>query len=152
MNPRFIEEMGWEMGQVYAAVTDRILINLARHFPLVRQGKNLGSWNYQVEKLAELGKVTRETEKIILDSLEGGDQALQGVLEETIRKSLEQVDKPLKEAAKRGLLLGEGFIPPEVAPNQMQAFKYCPPPTSPSWYRSDLHRSSPTVRLAMAQA
>ena len=123
MNPRFIEEMGWRMGEVYAAVTDRILINLARHFPLVKEGKRLGSWNYQVEKLAEMGQVTRETEQIILGSLEGGDRALQEVLEATIRKSLDGVDKQLKQAAEKGMLLGKGFLPPEIAPNQMQAFK-----------------------------
>ena len=32
MNPRWIEEMSWRMGEVYGAVVDRILINLARHF------------------------------------------------------------------------------------------------------------------------
>ena len=123
MNPRFIEEMGWRMGDVYGAVTDRILINMARHFPYVQEGKHLGSWEYQVRKLAEMGQVTRETEQIILDSLEGGDRALQEVLEATIRKSLDGVDKQLKQAAEKGLLLGEGFLPPEIAPNQMQAFR-----------------------------
>ena len=63
MNPRIIEEMGWRMGEVYAAVTDRILINLARHFPYIAEGaKPGGAWDYQVRKLAELGQVTRETE------------------------------------------------------------------------------------------
>ena len=123
MNPRFIEEMGWRMGEVYAAVTDRILINLAHHFPFVKEGKHIGSWDYMVQKLAEMGQVSRETEAIIIESLAGGDEALQGVLEETIRKSLEQVDKPLKQAAEKGLLLGHGYIPPDIAPNQMQTFQ-----------------------------
>lgn len=115
--------MGWRMGEVYAAVTDRILVNLARHFPFVKEGKHLGSWDYQARMLAEMGQVSRETEAIIIESLQGGDQALHEVLEETIRKSLKTVDKPLKEAAERGLLLGRGFIPPNIAPNQMQAFQ-----------------------------
>lgn len=124
MNPRFIEEMGWRMGEVYAAVTDRILINLARHFPFIASGGIPGgAWDYQVRKLAELGQVTRETEAIILQSMEGGDAALAEILEEVIRDSLKKVDKPLRQAAEKGLLLGEGFLPPEVAPNQMQAFK-----------------------------
>lgn len=124
MNPRFIEEMGWRMGEVYAAVTDRILINLARHFPFIASGGIPGgAWDYQVRKLAELGQVTRETEAIILQSMEGGDAALAELLEEVIRDSLKKVDKPLRQAAEKGLLLGEGFLPPEVAPNQMQAFR-----------------------------
>lgn len=124
MNPRFIEEMGWRMGEVYAAVTDRILINLARHFPFIASGGIPGgAWDYQVRKLAELGQVTRETEQIILESMEGGDAALAGILEEVIRASLEKVDKPLRQAAEKGLLMGQGFIPPEVSPSQTQAFK-----------------------------
>ena len=124
MRPRFIEEMGWRMGEVYAAITDRILINLARHFKFISEGAPASeTWNYQIKKLAELGQVTRETEKIILDSLQGGDQALQEVLEETIRRSLKDVDPVLRKAAEKGLLLGNGFLPPEVAPKQMQAFQ-----------------------------
>ena len=124
MNPRFIEEMGWRMGEVYAAVTDRILINLARHFKYIKEGmKPGGAWDYQVRKLAELGQVTQETAEIILQSLDGGDQALRELLEETIRQSLKPVEKPLRDAAEKGLLMGQGFIPPEVSPNQMQAFQ-----------------------------
>ena len=123
MNPRFIDEMGWRMGEVYAAVTDRILINLARHFKYIAEGATPGSgWDYQIRKLAEMGQVTKETEAIILESMSGGDEALREVLEETIRQSLKPIEKPLREAAERGLLMGEGFIPPEVSPSQMQAF------------------------------
>jgi hypothetical protein len=124
MNPRFIEEMGWRMGEVYAAVTDRILINMAHHFPYIAEGaKPTGGWDYQVRKLAELGQVTRETEAIILDSMKGGDAALSGLLEETIRKSLKPVEKPLRDAAEKGLLLGQGSLPPEVSPQMTKTFK-----------------------------
>ena len=123
MNPRFIEEMGWRMGEVYAAVTDRILINLARHFPYIAEGaKPSGGWDYQVRKLAELGQVTRETEAIILESMKGGDAALAELLEEVIRESLKEVDKPLRRAAEKGLLLGQGFLPPQVSPQMTRTF------------------------------
>ena len=124
MNPRIFEEMGWRMGEVYAAVTDRLLINLARHFQYIKDGELPGGgWEYQVKKLAEMGQVTRESEAIILGSLDGADAALQGVLEDAIREGLKGVEKPLKKAAEKGLLLGQGFLPPELAPNQMQAFQ-----------------------------
>ena len=91
MNPRWIEEMGFRMGEVYGAVTDRILVNLARHFPY--EGKDPGgSWQYQIRKLAEMGQVTRETEAIILQSMKGADQALANLLEDTIRESLKDVE------------------------------------------------------------
>ena len=124
MNPKFIDEMSWRMGEVYGAVTDRILINLSRHFQYFRDGKPLsGSWDYQVKKLAEMGQVTRETEAIILSMLDGADAALADLLEESIRDGLKWVEKPLKKAAEKGLLLGAGFLSPEVSPNQMQAFR-----------------------------
>ena len=124
MNPRFIEEMGWRMGEVYAAVTDRILINLARHFPFIVEGANPGgAWDYQIRKLAELGQVTRETEAIILESMKGGDAALAELLEETIRRSLKPVEKPLRDASEKGLLLGQGFLPPEVSPQMTRTFQ-----------------------------
>lgn len=124
MNPRFIDDMSWRMAEVYGAVTDRILINLARHLSVIREGvKPTGGWDYQVRKLAELGQVSRESEAIILSMLKDADAALADLLEECIRESLKPVEKPLKKAAERGLLLGRGFLPPEVSPGQMQAFR-----------------------------
>lgn len=111
------------MGQVYGAVTDRIIINLAKHFPYIAEGAPATyTWDYQVRKLAEMGQVTRETEAIILESMKGADAALAEVLEETIRESLKPVEKPLRQAAERGLLLGKGFLPPETASALTQAF------------------------------
>ena len=124
MNPKLIDEMGWRMAEVYAAVTDRLLVNLARHFKFIAEGaKPGGAWDYMVKKLAEMGQVTRESEAIILETLKDADAALQVSLEEAIKDGLKGVDKPLKEAANKGLLMGEGFIPPEIAPRQMQAFQ-----------------------------
>lgn len=124
MNPRFIEEMGWRMGEVYGAVTDRILINLARHFQYIAEGQSITeTWNYQIKKLAELGQVTRETEAIILESMKGADEALVNLLEETIRRSIQPIEKPLRKAAEKGLLLGQGFLPPEVSPQMTQTFR-----------------------------
>jgi len=124
MNPRLIDDMSWRMAEVYGAVTDRILINLARHFRFIREGaKPGGSWEYQVRKLAEMGQVTRETEAIILSMLKDADEALADLLEESIRDGLEGVEKPLRAAAEKGLLLGAGILPPELSPEQTQAFR-----------------------------
>lgn len=112
------------MGEVYAAVTDQLLINLARHFKYIKDGAEIGgAWSYQVRKLAEMGQVTRESEQIILNMLGDADAALQTILEESIREGLKGIEKPLKQASEKGLLLGQGFLPPEIAPNQMQAFR-----------------------------
>ena len=124
MNPRFIEEMSWRMGEVYSAVTDQILVNLARHFKVLKSVPVGGAFEYQMQKLAEMGHVNRETEQIILTMLGDADDALQELLEASIRDGLKNVEKPLREASERGLLMGKDFLPPEVAPRQMRAFRY----------------------------
>ena len=116
--------MSFRMGEVYGAVVDRILINLARHFPVIAEGATPGgAWEYQIRKLAEMGQVTRETEAIILESMKGADQALANLLEDTIRESLKDVEPTLRKAAEKGLLYGQGMIPPETSPSMTQAFK-----------------------------
>lgn len=122
MNPKLIMNMGQHMGDVYAAVTDRILVNLAKHFQYIKDGTEpAGAWQYQVKKLAEMGQVTKETEQIILSMLGDADEALQNVLEQAIIDGLKDVEPNLREAAKRGLL-GTPTVP-EIAPNQTQAFQ-----------------------------
>ena len=124
MNPKLIEEMSWRMAEVYGAVTDRLLINLARHFRFIAEGATpSGSWDYMVKKLAEMGQVTKESAAIIAGTLDGADEALHDVLEEAIRDGLKGVDKQLRTAAEKGLLQGQGFLQPELSINQMQAFK-----------------------------
>ena len=124
MNPKFIEEMGFRMGEVYAAVTDQILVNLARHFKYINADSEIGgAFDYQIKKLAEMGQVNRETEQIILTMLGDADQALQDALEAAIKDGLKDVEEPLKKASEKGLLMGQGMVPPEVSPNQMQAFR-----------------------------
>ena len=78
MNPTLIDELGWAMGQVYGSVQDRILVNLAKYFPYLKPGQKVpGSFEYQARMLAKIGQVNRETEKIIIQSLGGEDEALQ---------------------------------------------------------------------------
>jgi hypothetical protein len=123
MTPEFIEAMGWEMAEVYGAITDQILINLARYFPLYQPGAKLpqGAFEYQAKMLAQIGKVNRETMAIIRRGLSGADAALKGVLEQAIIDSVQKAEPELVEAVKKGI-----FAPPQipvVTPNQMKAFQ-----------------------------
>ena len=123
MNPREIEEMSWRMAEVYEAVVNRILINLARHFQYINAGEvPSGTWIYQAKKLAEMGQVNKETEKIILDMLGDADGVLRTLLEESILNGLKDAEPALRKAAKAGLLNG-GNVPPVLDPSQLQAFQ-----------------------------
>ena len=124
MTPQEIEELSWRMGEVYEAVVNRILVNLARHFRYIEAGEiPSGAWEYQVKKLAEMGQINRETERIILEMLGDADGALQALLEESILNGLRDAEPALRSAAEKGFLNGGGNIPPVLAPNQMQAFR-----------------------------
>ena len=123
MNPREIDNMSWAMAEVYASVTDRILINLARHFPYIEDGKIPGAFEYQARMLAQVGQINRETAQIIANSLDGADAALRQNLEQVILESLKSEDPKLRSAAKQGFLNGQGFLPPEMAPNMTKAFQ-----------------------------
>ena len=70
-----------------------------------------------------MGQVNRESVKIIADSLGGADAALRQSLEAAILDALKNEEPALRKAAEKGLLYNGGLLPPEVTPNQMQAFK-----------------------------
>lgn len=123
MNPRIIDEMGWRMAEVYESVTNQLLINIAKYFPWIMDGEEPKSlFDYQVKKLAQLGKVDKESVKIISDMLGDADDALRQSLEYAILDALSGADPALKEAAKRGLISPPGSIVPELSPEQMTAF------------------------------
>lgn len=120
-NPDFLNRLGDEMGNVYAATSDRILINLARHFEKLDPDdlKPGGAFQYQAQKLAEFGMVTDETIEIIKDMMDGADKALRDCLEAAIIDALEDAEPELKRAAEAGLLVA----PPQVAPQLTQTFE-----------------------------
>ena len=125
MKPAFLENMSWEMAQMYGSVTDRLLVNLAKYFPYVQKSDEVkGSFQYQAQMLAKMGQVHRESVAIIAQSLEGADQALVDTLIESIREAIKPIEPELRKAAEKGLLLGPGFLPPEVSPSMTQAFQY----------------------------
>ena len=124
MNPTFLNNMSWEMAQVYGAVSDRLMVNLAHYFPFIHKSDEvLGSFQYQVRMLAKMGQVNRESAVIIMSGMKDADAALADCLIEAIRDALKTAEPELRKAAEKGLLLGPGFLPPEVNPSMMQAFK-----------------------------
>ena len=123
MNPREIDEMSWRMAEVYEAVVNRIIINMARHFQFINAGEiPSGTWIYQAKKLAEMGQVNKETEKIILEMLGDADGVLRALLEESILNGLKDAEPALRKAAEKGFLPGGINTPPVLEPGQMQAF------------------------------
>ena len=123
MNPAFLDGMSWEMAEVYGAISDQILINLAKYFPYYKPGATVpkSAFTYQSMMLAQFGQVNAETVAIIRRGLKDAKSALGGVLEQAIMDSVRTAEKPLYKAVKQGI-----FSPPLVpivSPNQTRAFQ-----------------------------
>ena len=123
MHPAFLDNMSWEMAEVYGAITDQILINLARHFPFYEYVDDIptSAFTYQAQMLAQMGQVNKETVRIIRNGLEDADLALQGVLEQAIIDAVKTAEPELLDGVKKGVF--QMPTTPIVAPNQMRAFQ-----------------------------
>ena len=123
MRPAFLDGMSWRMAEVYGAITDQILINLAKYFKYWQPGQPVpkSSFEYQANMLAQMGQVNRETVRIIAQGLGGADATLKQVLEQAIIEAVSKEEPELLTAVKRGILRPAGV--PIVAPNQMRAFQ-----------------------------
>lgn len=144
MRPSFLDNMSQQMAMVYEEVTDRILVNMARHFPYIHDsGEVQGAFEYQTRMLAQMGQVNRENVDIIAQSLGGADAALRQALESAIMEALKNEEPKMQSAAQLGLL---GATPPGYVPQMSQAFQH--------YYRqsSDKLNLVNTVMLESTQA
>lgn len=123
LRPSFIDNMSWEMAEVYGAITDQILINLARHFPYWKPGQPVpqSAFEYQANMLAEMGQVNEETVRIIRNGLKGANSALSKTLEQSIMEAVAKAQPELLKGVKEGILRPAQI--PIVAPNQMRAYQ-----------------------------
>lgn len=123
MHPAFLDNMSWEMAEVYGAITDQILINLARHFPFYQYVDDIptSAFTYQAQMLAQMGQINKETIQIIRNGLEDADLALKGVLEQAIIDAVKTAEPELLDGVKKGVF--QMPTTPIVSPNQMRAFQ-----------------------------
>ena len=128
-NLDYLDTLGDAIGRVYADCTDRLLVNLARHFRFLKPGEEPGgAFQYQARKLAEMGQVTRESVEIIRGMLGDVDPELADSLEAAILDALEDIEPQLRQAAMAGLF-GAGdqeiapTLPPELSPRMTGAFE-----------------------------
>lgn len=121
IRPQFMDNMSWEMAEVYGAITDQILINMSRYFPYFKAGNvPKSAFEYQANMLAQMGQVNADTVRIIRNGLGGANQALSHVLEQAIIESVKKSQPDLLKAVQAGILKPAGV--PIVAPTQMRAF------------------------------
>ena len=113
--PKEMEKFARPLIDVYAHVTDVLLVNIARHFNVKATG-NTSSFAWQVKMLAELGQLTEENRNIIAELTGANSGLLREALTQAMLAALKEVEPELKEAAARGLLAEPGTTP-ELSPN-----------------------------------
>lgn len=124
MNPTLIDNMSWAMAEVYGACSDRLMVNLARHFKYIHTDKDAEQlFKYQARLLAQLGQIDKESADIIYMYMGGADASLRQALETAIVDAIKPVEKPLRDAAQKGLLNGVPTTPRPLSANMTQAFK-----------------------------
>lgn len=120
--PDFLDVLGDAIGDVYADCTDRLLVNLARHFRYLKPGEEPGgAFQWQARKLAQFGQVNAENVRIIRGMLADVPEEVADGLEQAILDALEDVEPELRAAAEAGILGAQAVS--EVDPRTMRAFE-----------------------------
>lgn len=101
--PRGLDDYADPIVKVYEAIVDELLINLAKHFNVKATG-NTGSFEYEVEMLAKMGAIRRETAAIIARHIKANEPMIELAVRTAMLDALELVEPELRNAAAAGLL------------------------------------------------
>lgn len=110
--PDGVEALGQDMSLIYEWCVNRIMTNIARHFPYIKDPIAKDAFEWQSAKLAEFGQVNKETMHIIRQSLGPVPEYLRKGLEAEIIAAIQTVEPDLVAASERGLLNGADIVPP----------------------------------------
>lgn len=91
--------------RVYEECVDELLINLARHFNVKATGIT-ESFRYEVEMLARMGAIRKESAAIIARHIADNEPMIAVAVEKSMLEALETVEPELAQAAVDGLLNG----------------------------------------------
>lgn len=91
--------------RVYEECVDELLINLARHFNVKATGIT-ESFRYEVEMLARMGAIRKESASIIARHVAENETMIRLAVEKSMLEALETVEPELAQAAVDGLLNG----------------------------------------------
>lgn len=83
----------------YLDAVDALIINIARH---LGTGKAFRTASWEVEKLADLGKLTDENARIINEAVKRVPEEIRKALDEASKEALEALEKAIREAIAAG--------------------------------------------------
>ena len=94
--------------KVYEEITDQVLANLAGHFNF--QSLDSASAQWQIKKLAELGRLEKETIRIIAQKAKQNGEMIRIALQDAADIALKDAEPELRKAAQKGLLRDGGEL------------------------------------------
>ena len=101
MTPLEVLRLSEPVEKMYADCVSELIVNIAAHF---KTGRDLETQEWQVKKLAELGRLNEESVEIIARYTGEAPEAIRAACEKSVGMTLENVEKTLREAADAGRL------------------------------------------------
>lgn len=119
-----LNTMSEAIANVYQAISERVIVNMARFFRHLKPDEAPGgAFEYQTQKLAELGRLNRETMDIIRTMSGKAGEAVEKHLETIVKDSIEPLEKPLREAVEKRIFNPAQAPPAELSPRMTRAFE-----------------------------
>ena len=111
LTPAQLQGLSDVIEEVYIHIVDELLVNIGKH---IRSPNWTHTAKYEVQKLSELGQLTKENAAIINKWIKTLPEAVRSTMEESRQIALAKLEKQLEKAA------AEGFIAPPAADSTMQ--------------------------------
>ena len=111
LTPAQLQGLSDAIEEVYIHIVDELLVNIGKH---IRSPNWTHTAKYEVQKLSELGQLTKENAAIINKWIKTIPETVRSTMEETRQIALARLEKQLEEAVKKG------FVAPPAADSTMQ--------------------------------
>ena len=105
ITPQKIQDLADPIESIYIAMTNELLVNIGKHVSSPTW-THTAAW--EIQKLSELGQLTAENAAIINKYIKAMPAEIRDTMEQTRREALDQIEKQLDKAAKKGYV-----TPPE---------------------------------------
>lgn len=113
LTPEKIQELAEPIEGIYIAMANQLMVNIARH---ITSPTWTHTAKWEIQKLAELGQLTRENSAIINRWIKRIPPAVRETMEATRSAALDRIERELEKAAR-----GETVTPPP-RPSTLDAF------------------------------
>lgn len=105
ITPQKIQDLADPIESVYISMVNELMVNIGKHITKPTW-THTAAW--EIQKLSELGQLTAENAAIINKWIKSMPAEIRDTMEETRKEALEQIEKQLAKAAKKGYV-----TPPE---------------------------------------